>query len=171
MAESGLAFDFKTPQFEQIRWHVFVILVLSGPFSEWNRIPEFLGGEAQFLCDLLERSRPSVRNAVQFRLAPIRIASLLCHADSFVFPKMPVLTVSLFQERRAPEPVLFQFAFGALHFDVHIGCEFCTDSIIRGRTGRDVFAKPRRTNTLKIYADLAIRGNPGSGGDPLITSD
>ena len=54
--------------------------------------------------------------------------------------------------------MLFQFALGALHFDILVGRQFRTDPIIRSRTSLGVFAKPRLTSRLKIFADWAMRG-------------
>jgi hypothetical protein len=58
--------------------------------------------------------------------------------------------------------MLFQFALRALHFDILIGREFCTDLVIRSRTGLDVFAEPGLTSFFKTLADWTIRGYPSA---------
>ncbi len=58
----------------------------------------------------------------------------------------------------AYQPMFFQFASGALHVDILIGRQFCTDLVVRSRTRLDVFGELGLRDFLQILADSATRG-------------
>jgi hypothetical protein len=58
--------------------------------------------------------------------------------------------------REAYDPVFFQFAFGALQFDIFEGRNFCADSIHGRGTSFDVAAQPCFKGSLEVPANWAI---------------
>jgi hypothetical protein len=51
---SRVRLNFQAPCFEEVRWHIFQILVLLRPLLEVNRAFIFRRGQAQLLHDLFE---------------------------------------------------------------------------------------------------------------------